>query len=163
MPHSWPLYGDRLVDESSSGVAPREVELGLVAFGDLMAFDAAIADGLLLRRRMGWPERAALVSAALALALGAAAWITDSDQTAALASAVLPTGPDRLSFDDRFSPLSTSGSPDGDSALQSLDRSALGAVELKFRYARGTLARQLMSGDWRTASLDPAGLGAHGQ
>ena len=44
-----------------------------------MAFDAAMADGLLSRRRMGRPETAVLVLAAVALALGAAAWISDSD------------------------------------------------------------------------------------
>jgi hypothetical protein len=110
-----------------------------------MAFDAAIADGLLSRRRMGWSETAALVFTALALALGAAAWISDSDQTTALASAALPRGPDPISFNERFSSLSMSGSP---------------APELKFRLARDTLARQLMAPDWRAgfveqASLDP--------
>jgi hypothetical protein len=105
-----------------------------------MAFDAAIADGLLLRRRMGRSETAALVLAAIALALGAAAWISDPDQTTALASAALPRGPDRISFDDRFAPLSEAD------------------VEVKFRLARGVLARQLMSQKWRTASLDPARL-----
>ena len=58
------------------------------------------------------------------------------------------------SFDDRFSPLSTPESPAGDLALQPLDRSALAAVELKFRVARGMLALQLMSRDWRTAFVD---------
>jgi hypothetical protein len=43
-----------------------------------MTFDAAIADGS--RRRVGRSETAALVFAALALVLGAAAWISDSDQ-----------------------------------------------------------------------------------
>ena len=47
-----------------------------------MAFDAAIADGLLSRRRMGWSETIALALTAVAVALGAAAWITDFDQTA---------------------------------------------------------------------------------
>jgi hypothetical protein len=123
-----------------------------------MAFDAAIADGLLSRRRMGWSETAALAFAALALVLGAAAWISDSDQATALASAALPRDPDRISFDDRFSPLATPESPARDLALQPLDRSALAAVELKFRIARGTLARQLMSGNWRTAFVDQVGL-----
>jgi hypothetical protein len=103
-----------------------------------MAIDAAIADGLLSRRRIGWSETATLVCAALALALGAAAWISDSDQTTALASAAVPRGPDRISFDDRFASLSES------------------AVDLKFRLARGTLARRLMSRDWR-GGLDQAG------
>ena len=129
-----------------------------MAVGDLMAFCAAIADGVLLRRRMGWSETAALVLAALALVLGVAAWIADSDRTPAVASAALPRSPDRISFDDRFSPLSSPDWPAGDLALQSLDRSIQAAVELKFRYAKGMLARQLMSRDWRTASVDQAGL-----
>ena len=37
-----------------------------------MAFDAAIADGLLSRRRMGWSETIALALTAVAVALGAA-------------------------------------------------------------------------------------------
>ncbi|MDB5638968.1 MAG: hypothetical protein JWP51_3876 [Bradyrhizobium sp.] len=130
------------------------VESGLMAFGDLMAFDAAIADGS--RRSVGWSETAALVLAALALALGAVAWIADSDQTTAFATAALPRSPDRISFDDRFSPLSSPDSPAGDIALQPLDHSALAAVELKFRDAKGMLARQLMSQDWRTAFVDQA-------
>ena len=139
------------------GWAPYELESGLMAFGDLMAFVAAIAEGPLSRRRMGWTEMATLVFAALALALGAAAWISDSDQTTARAPP-LSRGPDRVSFDDRFSPLSTRGSPARDLALRPLDRSDEAAVELKFRLARDALAQQLMSRDWRTAFVDRAGL-----
>src|SRR4030088_1787603 len=107
--------------------------------------------------RMGWSETAALAFAALALVLGAAAWISDSDQATALASAALPRDPDRISFDDRFSPLSMPESPASNLTLQPLDRSALAAVELKFRVARGTLALQLMSRAWRTAFVDQVG------
>lgn len=108
-----------------------------------MAFDAAIAEGLLPRRRMRRSDTAALVLAAVALALGAAAWISDSDQTTALASAALPRGPDPISFNERFSPLPMSGSA---------------APELKVRLARDTLARQLMSPDWRSGFVDQASL-----
>jgi hypothetical protein len=52
----------------------------------------------------------------------------------------LPSGPDRISFDDRFDSLSES------------------AVDLKFRLARGALARRLMSRDWGTGLVDQAGL-----
>ena len=105
-----------------------------------MAFDAAIADGLLSRRRIGRSETAVLVCAALAVALGAAAWLSDSDQTTALASAALPQGPDRISFDDHFASLSES------------------TVDLKVRLARGALARRLMSRDWRAGPVDQASL-----
>lgn len=81
-----------------------------------------------------------LVCAALAVALGAAAWLSDSDQTTALASAALPQGPDRISFDDHFASLSES------------------TVDLKVRLARGALARRLMSRDWRAGPVDQASL-----
>jgi hypothetical protein len=109
-----------------------------------MTFDVAIADGS--RRRVGRSETVALVFAALALALGAAAWISDSDQeTTSLASAALPRSQDRISFDDRFSSLSSLESPAGELSL------------LK-RRAKGVLARQLTFGNWRTAFVDEAGL-----
>ncbi len=127
-----------------------------MAFGDLMIFDAAIADAS--RRRVGWSETATLIFAALALAIGAAAWISDSDQTTSLASAALPRSPDRISFDDRFSSLLSAESATGDLALRPVARSPQAVVESKFRYAKGMLARQLMSRDWRTAFVDQAGL-----
>src|SRR5450631_3070128 len=105
MPHFWLSYatvGRRTLVRTGAARG----ETGLTAFGDLMTFHAAIADGLLSRRRRGRLETVALVSAAVALALGVAAWVSDSDQTASLASAALPQSPNRLSFDDRFSPLS---------------------------------------------------------
>jgi len=123
-----------------------------------MAFVAAITEGPASRRRMGWTETATLGFAAFALALGAAAWISDSDQTTALASAALSRGPDRVSFDDRFSPLSTRESPARDLAFRPPDRTDEAAVELKFRLARDALAQRLMSRDWRTAFVDQAGL-----
>jgi hypothetical protein len=118
-----------------------------------MAFDAAIADGLLSRRRMGWSETIALTLTAVAVALGAAAWITDFDLTA-LASAALPANIDRISsFEDRFFPASPPASP-GDAALQQPDRSALAMVEMKVRAAEGLLAPRLMSRDSRAGFVD---------
>jgi hypothetical protein len=113
-----------------------------------MAFDAAIAEGLLSRRRVGRSEAVVLALAALALALGAAAWISDSEQTTALASAALPRGPDPISFSERFSPLSSSP----------LAASGSPATDLKFRLARDTLARQLMSPNWRSGFVQQASL-----
>jgi hypothetical protein len=108
-----------------------------------MAFDAAIAGRS--RRRVGWSERLALVFAALALALGAAAWISDSDQTiTTFASAAIPPSQDRISFDDRFSSLSSPESPASDPVLQ------------KLRYAKGVLAQQFKFPNWRTAFVDQA-------
>jgi hypothetical protein len=143
MPQFWLSYCDRPVDESLRGQTPRG-EIGGIGFGDLMAFDAAIAHGVLSRRRMGRSDTAVLVLAAVGLALGAAAWISDSDQTTAFASAALPRGLDPISFNERFSSLSMSGSP---------------VSEFKFRLARDTLARQLMSPNWRARLVEQASLG----
>lgn len=84
--------------------------------------------------------------AAVAVSLGAAAWITDSDLST-LASAALPPSTDRLSsFEDRFLPASSMPTRP---ALQPLDRSALAAVEMKVRAAQDLLAQKLMSPDLR--------------
>jgi hypothetical protein len=119
---------------------------GVVSIGDLMAFDAAIADRPLSRRRRGWSETIVLGLAAVALSLGAAAWITDSDLST-LASAALPPTTDRISsFEDRFLPASSIPTRPG---LQALDRSALAAVQTKVRAAQDLLAQKLMSPDLR--------------
>ena len=111
-----------------------------------MAFDAATADRPLSRRRKGWSETITLGLAAVALSLGAAAWITDSDLST-LASAALPPSTDRLSsFEDRFLPASSMPTKP---ALQPLDRSALAEVEMKLRAAQDLLAQKLMSPDLR--------------
>jgi Protein of unknown function (DUF2778) len=120
-----------------------------------MAFDAATADRPLSRRRKGWSETITLALAAVALSLGAAAWITDSDLST-LASAALPPAADRLSsFEDRFLPASSMPSRP---ALQPLDRSALAAAQMKVRAAQDLLAQKLMSPDLRggfvTAGVD---------
>jgi Protein of unknown function (DUF2778) len=120
-----------------------------------MAFDAAIADGLLSRSRMGWSETTALALAAAAVSLGAASWITDSNLSA-LASADLPGNTDSISFEDRFFPSSMPASPAGSAVLQPLNRSALASVETKISAAKGPLARRLMSRDSHAGFVDEA-------
>jgi hypothetical protein len=116
-----------------------------------MAFDAATADRPLSRRRKGWSETIILALAAVALSLGAAAWITNSDLST-LASAALPSGTDRLSsFEERFLPASAMPTR---TALQPLDRSALAAVETKVRAAQDLLAQKLMSPDSRAGFVE---------
>jgi Protein of unknown function (DUF2778) len=150
MPH-FGLHYSALPDESL-GVGRAS---GVVSIGDLMAFDAAIADRPLSRRRRGWSETVLLGLAAVALSLGAAAWITDSNLST-LASAALPPSIDSISsFEDRFLPASSMPArPD----LQALDRSALAAVRAKVRAAQDLLAQKLMSPDLRggfvTANLE---------
>ena len=117
MPH-FGLHYLWLPDESLGGWS--RVRSGLV--GDLMTFDAAIADRPLSRRRKGRLETVTIALAAVALSLGAAAWITDSDLST-LASAALPPGTDRISsFEDRFIPASSMPTRP---ALQALDLSLI--------------------------------------
>src|SRR5579863_633728 len=115
-----------------------------------MAFDTRTVDGLLSRRRMRWFETIAFALAAVVVALGAAAWITNFDQTA-LASAALPGDIDRFSsfdrfsssFEDRFSSASLLPSRARSNALQPLDRSALAALEMRARAAENLFAPRL--------------------
>jgi len=127
-----------------------------------MVFDAAIAHRPLSRRRKGWSGTVALTLTAVALSLGAAAWITDSNLSA-LAPAALPRNTDRIpaSFEDRFFPASIPAPvADRTAALQPLDRSALAALDAKLRAAKSLLAPQLMSlgfrGGFVEARLDDA-------
>jgi hypothetical protein len=113
-----------------------------------MAFDAATAEGPFSRRRMARSVAPAL--AAVAAALCAAAWITNSDQTVAFGLAALPANPDRISFEDRFV------SPADRPALQPLDRSALAMVEAKIQTAKSLLAQRLMSAPWRADFAEQA-------
>jgi hypothetical protein len=105
-----------------------------------MAFDTAIADRLLSRRRMVRSKTIAAALAAVAVSLGAATWITGSNLSS-FPSAELP---DLISFEDRFS-ASTPASPAGSAALQPLDRSALAMLEMKVRADTGLLASRMMS------------------
>jgi hypothetical protein len=118
-----------------------------------MAFDAAIANGLLARRRMGWSGTILLALAAVAVALGAAAWIADFDQIA-LASASLQT----TSFEERFFPASMPASPAGSTIFRPLDRFAMGVVEMRVRAAKGLLDPRLMSRDSGAGFIDKAGV-----
>jgi Protein of unknown function (DUF2778) len=121
-----------------------------------MAFDPTIADGLLLHRRMKWMETATLILAAIAVALGAATWTVEPDQTGALATAALPAKSDNLSFEDRFVPISTPLLLGGDHGLQPPDLSAPVMDEMRVRAAKGVLARQLAARDWRAGFVDEA-------
>ena len=116
------------------------------------------ADRLSLHRGFSWSETTALVLAALALALGAAAWIADSANTAILPAAALPADAGLPSFADRFQPGTAPESPAGNFASRALDRSALSAAETKLSEARGLLSQQLQSQGWRSALPQGSGL-----
>ncbi|MGY8631574.1 DUF2778 domain-containing protein [Bradyrhizobium sp. 14AA] len=123
-----------------------------------MVSDRAQAERLLSRRRIGRAETILLSMAAVALALGAAAWVADIGDSGLgdsglgystpLVSAALPptNGP---SFDDRFASAS-GNSPARDLGLRTLERSAVNAVQIKLRDARAMLAQKLQGNDWRS-------------
>jgi hypothetical protein len=87
--------------------------------------------------------------AAIALALGAAAWVSDIGDSTPLVTASLPPATNSPSFNDRFTSLSGS-----QSGLRTLERSALNVVELKLRDARAMLAQKLQGDDWRSTLTD---------
>lgn len=90
--------------------------------------------------------------AALALSVGAAAWVADMSDSTPLVSAALPPA-NHLSFDERFTSLS--GSPPArDTGLRAIERSALNAVQLKLRDAKAMLAQRLQGDDWRSTLTD---------
>ncbi|MCS3759286.1 hypothetical protein GGE24_002136 [Bradyrhizobium centrosematis] len=114
-----------------------------------MVSDRASADRLLSRRRMGRPERVLLSLAAVALALGAAAWVADIGDSRSLVSAALPPATNGPSFEDRFA--SASGNPSArELGLRTVERSALNAVQLKLRDAKAMLAQKLQGDEWRS-------------
>jgi hypothetical protein len=96
------------------------------------------------RRRIERSEKAALFAGALACALGAAAWLTEVNSSVSADTA------DVMSFEDRFVPLSAPESFRSNTALQPVDRSALAVLQSKLRDAKGALAQQLASSDWRS-------------
>lgn len=95
--------------------------------------------------------------AAIALALGAAAWVADlgdsnlGDSTPLVTAALPPAN--SPSFEDRFASLS-GNPPARELGLRTLERSALNAVQLKLRDAKAMLAQKLQGDDWRSTLTD---------
>jgi hypothetical protein len=119
-----------------------------------MVSDAARTKKVLPRRRVGRSETLLLSLAALALSLGAAAWVAGGDETASYVSAALPQGGGTvrqdggaISFSERFQPPTEA---DRDAGVRA-DRSVVSVLQFKLRDARALLARQLVSDDWRAA------------
>jgi len=127
-----------------------------------MAFEVAEADRLLSRSALGRSEKGLLALAAVALALGVAAWVTDAGQGGPLASAALPAAQDgaqnqdqsQISFHDRFLGAPMRAGEAVGSTLQALDRAAINNLEGKLWDAKALLARQLMYRNWRTATVE---------
>ncbi|MBR0828107.1 DUF2778 domain-containing protein [Bradyrhizobium manausense] len=114
-----------------------------------MVSDARHAERLLSRRRrIGRGETILLSLAAMALSLGAAAWIADLGSSTPFATAALTPGP-QASFADRFAPPMASAPAGPDSSIRPLERSAVSAFRLKLQDAKALLAQQLLYQDWR--------------
>lgn len=118
-----------------------------------MVSDRARAERLLSsRRRIGRTETILLSLAAVALALGAAAWLADMGDSTPLVTAALPPA-NTPSFEDRFASASASP-PARELGLRTMERSALNAVQLKLRDAKAMLAQQLQGDEWRSTLTD---------
>src|SRR6516225_6916064 len=105
-----------------------------------MVSDRARAERVLSRRRVGRAETILLSMAAIALALGAAAWVADIGDSTPLVTAALPPS-NSTSFNDRFASAS-GGPPARELGLRTMERSALSAVQLKLRDAKAMLAQK---------------------
>ena len=125
-----------------------------------MASDARV-EALLARRRVKRGEAVALGLAAVAVALGAAAWIADTGQ-GSFAAAALPGNPALSSFNDRFSPLLASAAPGAlasaapraEESEPAVDRFASATLELRLQDARSQLSRQLTTNVWRASLVE---------
>jgi hypothetical protein len=125
-----------------------------------MVSEAARVQALLARGRFKRGEAIALGLAAFAIALGTAAWVADTGQ-GSLAAAALPANASLISFDDRFSSLSSPAPSRAAAASRAevsvpvTDRFASATLlELRLQDARSQLSRQLTGGEWRAALLE---------
>jgi hypothetical protein len=123
--------------------------------GEWMAYVTSKADRV--RSGRGISGTMAWVIAAVALASGAAAWIGDLDPVAGFPDSASSKGIDTLSFDDRFSAGLAADLLATDDPPRSLVRSLPSEWEIKFQQAKGRLARQLQSQDWRLAVIGEPG------
>lgn len=90
--------------------------------------------------------------AAIALAVGAAAWVAEIGDSTPLVSAALPPA-NAPSFEDRFASAAASPTP-RELGLRVMERSAMNAVQLKLRDAKAMLAQRLQGDDWRSMLSD---------
>ena len=135
-----------------------------------MASRAAIVNERLTPHRLGRPETVAVIAVALAMVTGAAAWSIATDAGGALVTAALPKPSAKtqsltsfeerfasarsVSFEERFRPVSTPESDTTESlGLRDNDAASV-AREVKPHDAKGPLALQLASADWRSTVAD---------
>jgi hypothetical protein len=99
----------------------------------------------------------ASIVAVLAVASGAAAWVTGFDPVALVRATVSPKTNDALTFDDRFLPGSVA--PPANFSARLLVQSWSSELELKIQQAKSRLAQKLQSqqdaqADWRPTLVD---------
>lgn len=111
-----------------------------------MIHGAATAERLSSGRGMSY-RKIALVTAAIAVVLGAGAWISDSDPHTWVSGSFSKI--DVATFEARFSP-GTAGSLSMSSSLGHL-KFSLPEIELKVQEAKSRLAQELQSEGWRVA------------
>ena len=102
MPHSWSQLRGSAPNLAGGRVGAEGWYWGIQ---NSMASNAARVDARVVRGRFKRTETIVLGLGAVAVALGAAAWIADTGQ-GSFAAAALPGNPQLSSFDDRFSPMS---------------------------------------------------------
>ncbi|MEO8830921.1 MAG: DUF2778 domain-containing protein [Bradyrhizobium sp.] len=97
------------------------------------------------------------VLAAVAVASGAAAWITDPDSHDIIASRPQPAGLKSnppLSFDERFSAGSASDPLASGIQPRSLSKIVFHELDLKIQQAKNRLAQKLQAEEWRAAFVE---------
>lgn len=123
-----------------------------------MAYATVTADGPRSRRRTPASEWMLGVFAAVAVASGAAAWITDRDSNDVIASRPEPAvlrDNHPLSFDERFSAGSASDRLAAGLQPRSLSKIVFRELDLKIQQAKNRLAQKLQSEEWRAALVEP--------
>ena len=117
--------------------------------GECMRQVRARADRRPPRRRVSWAEALALGCAALALGVGAVAWVADP----ALLTANAPFT-SYASFNERFLPPPPAESLAPHYASSVLDRAATATADIRAMQAREMLTRQMQSQDRQAAETD---------
>ena len=103
------------------------------------------------RRRVSWAEAVALGCAALALGVGAVAWVADPATALLTANAPFTS---YASFNERFLPPPPAESLAPHYASSVLDRAATATADIRAMQAREMLTRQMQSQDRQAAETD---------
>jgi hypothetical protein len=119
-----------------------------------MRYLSATADEIPLRRGGSFSRAVASTLAALVVASGAAAWISDFDPAALLSQPAYLRETPTPSFNDRFSADSMPDPSSKGVPARPFAQFVLREIDLKLQEAKGRLAQELQSEGWRTALVD---------